>query len=109
MGLMYCLEWEQLARALTLDPHGARVHVLSIGELTLDNLSSYLEHLAAMQAQTRGAVTIYGVPYSEHSSYSELREFVQFISPQKVVPTVGEWVREESSEDAATLCLVAYQ
>ena len=36
MGLMHCLEWEQLARALTLDPHGARVHVLSIGELTLD-------------------------------------------------------------------------
>ena len=36
MGLMHCLEWEQLARALTLDPHGAHVHVLSIGELTLD-------------------------------------------------------------------------
>lgn len=36
MGLMHCLEWEQLARSLTSDPHGAQVHVLSIGELTLD-------------------------------------------------------------------------
>lgn len=112
MGLMQCLEWEQLSRVLTSDPHGASVHVLAIGELTFDNLSRYLEQyqykytailafkptgwtykskcsLAAIKAITRGPVTIYGVPYSEHSSYSELREFVQFISPQKVVPTVG--------------------
>ena len=36
MALMHCLEWEELARALTPDPHSAHVHVLSIGELTLD-------------------------------------------------------------------------
>ncbi|KAF8026859.1 hypothetical protein BT93_F3373 [Corymbia citriodora subsp. variegata] len=32
---------------------------------------------------------IHLVPYSEHSNYNELREFVKFLKPKRVVPTVG--------------------
>ncbi|KAI8822905.1 beta-lactamase-like protein [Fimicolochytrium jonesii] len=31
---------------------------------------------------------IYEVPYSEHSNFEELREFVEFLKPARVVPTV---------------------
>jgi len=36
-----------------------------------------------------GAVTLYSVSYSEHSSFSELRDFVSALRPRHVVPTVN--------------------
>ena len=37
----------------------------------------------------RGSLILYSVPYSEHSSFPELREFVQWLQPRSIVPTVG--------------------
>lgn len=37
----------------------------------------------------QGTIIRYEVPYSEHSSFTELREFVRFISPEHIIPSVN--------------------
>lgn len=39
--------------------------------------------------RTKDPFEIHLVPYSEHSNYSELREYVKFLRPKRVIPTVG--------------------
>ena len=39
--------------------------------------------------QQKGTLVLYSVPYSEHSSFRELREFVDWLKPARIVPTVG--------------------
>ena len=36
-----------------------------------------------------GHTRMYAIPYSEHSSYTELREFINFLKPKKITPTVN--------------------
>ncbi|KAF8393654.1 hypothetical protein HHK36_021900 [Tetracentron sinense] len=51
----------------------------------------------------QGTIIRYEVPYSEHCSFTELREFVQFVSPENIIPSVNNNGQESTDEMLALL------
>nr|XP_043626144.1 uncharacterized protein LOC122597636 [Erigeron canadensis] len=46
----------------------------------------------------QGTIIRYEVPYSEHSSFTELKEFVKFVSPEYIIPSVNNHSRENANK-----------
>ncbi|KAM9774352.1 DNA cross-link repair 1A protein [Syngnathus typhle] len=121
---MCCLESEHIKRHLTTDWRAARVHVLPMMQLNVRKLEEHLgrftcqyDRLVAfkptgwtfsrrtasledIQPVVSGHVSIYGIPYSEHSSFLELKRFVEWLRPLKIIPTVnnGSWAARKAME-----------
>ncbi|XP_045147529.1 DNA cross-link repair 1A protein [Echinops telfairi] len=112
-----CLNIPDMDSLITTDMCGALVHLLPMMQITFKGLQKHLKacggkynqilafrptgwthsnkltRTADIAPQTRGNISIYGIPYSEHSSYLEMKRFVQWLKPKKIIPTVnvGTW------------------
>lgn len=109
-----CIQDNEICSRLTSEKLSARVHVLPMSDLQPRKLMAYVETLKPrysvvvairptgwehssdqgqglenLVSKQCGNVYMYGIPYSEHSSFNELKRFVQFIQPKKIIPTVN--------------------
>ncbi|ODM90203.1 DNA cross-link repair 1A protein [Orchesella cincta] len=109
--ILNALENPKFSSLLASDENNAKIHVVPMFSISAKNLQEYLDKRpqfsniigikpSGWQFSSAGSgcsvkthygdtVTVVGVPYSEHSSFSELREFVTSLKPKKVQPTVN--------------------
>ncbi|KAG9338346.1 hypothetical protein JZ751_025903 [Albula glossodonta] len=128
---MCCLESERIQQLITTDWKAAQIHVLSMMQINFKSLQAHLGKFSAkydqvlafkptgwtysdqtetvedIRPQVQGNVTIYGIPYSEHSSYLEMKRFVQWLRPLKIIPTVN--VGSRASRRAMETCFSEWQ
>ncbi|XP_055104594.1 DNA cross-link repair 1A protein [Symphalangus syndactylus] len=121
---LQCLNIPEINSLITTDMCSSLVHLLPMMQINFKGLQSHLKkcggkynqilafrptgwthsnkftRIADVIPQTKGNISIYGIPYSEHSSYLEMKHFVQWLKPQKIIPTVnvGTWKSRSTME-----------
>lgn len=65
------------------------VFLAHVGHTLLVAVSGWTYRKSGTQVWRQGAVAVYGVPYSEHSSWTDLRACVSALRPKRIVPTVN--------------------
>ncbi|BBN03501.1 DNA ligase 1 [Marchantia polymorpha subsp. ruderalis] len=116
LSVLKCLNLENID-IFTTDPSATNVHVVQwsfLGETWPYFRPNFLKMEKAMKesgykkvvgfvptgwtyelkkktfsVRKKGPFEIHLVPYSEHSNYEELREYVGFLRPKEIIPTVG--------------------
>jgi DNA cross-link repair 1A protein len=108
------LQDKELNEMLTNDPQHANVHVVSMDKLKKESLENLLisypkfTKIVALKptgwsfkgiqkfsksslnvANLNSNIAVVSIPYSEHSSFGELKEFVQKLDIVKIIPTVN--------------------
>ncbi|RQM30211.1 hypothetical protein B5M09_000303, partial [Aphanomyces astaci] len=72
-----------------LTKHRLRFHKVIAFQPTGWTFSGKKHKLSSTRMQMDGKLIIYGIPYSEHSSFEELCAFVTAFKPTKIIPTVN--------------------
>lgn len=118
-SILKLLKWPELEDRLTDDPCSTPLHFVSMGLLSKKKLSDYRDsfqgrfsHVIGIRPtgwtfnnkdtesdepwsldmpKIDGTSGVWPVPYSEHSSYKELVDFLKSISVKQVIPTVDNW------------------
>ncbi|XP_006879983.1 PREDICTED: DNA cross-link repair 1A protein [Elephantulus edwardii] len=119
-----CLNIPEMNALITTDMSRAFVHLLPMMQINFKGLQKYLQkhdgkynqilafrptgwthsntlmRISDIVPQRKGNISIYGIPYSEHSSFLEMKRFVQWLKPQKIIPTVnvGTWKSRSTME-----------
>ncbi|KAM5320713.1 DNA cross-link repair 1A protein isoform 1-T3 [Glossophaga mutica] len=110
---LQCLNIPEINSFITTDMCNSLVHLLPMMQINFKGLQRHLKmcdgrydqilafrptgwthsnkltSMTDVVPQTKGRISIYGIPYSEHSSYLEMKRFVQWLKPQKIIPTVN--------------------
>lgn len=108
-----CLNIPEINSFITTDMCNSLVHLLPMMQINFKGLQNHLKKfggkynqilafrptgwthsnkltsIADVLPQTKGNISIYGIPYSEHSSYPEMKRFVQWLKPRIIIPTVN--------------------
>ncbi|KAL3657275.1 hypothetical protein V7S43_017783 [Phytophthora oleae] len=120
-------------RLLTTEPAATNLHVVRMQDLQMDNLTVLLgkhrlrfrrivafrptgwtfsgknpRSISTCCTDPSGKIHVYGIPYSEHSSFAELCDFVQVVNPHSIIPTVNCSSKRKATNQVSSLRQVAF-